>query len=121
MKKTSENLEILKKFVLYVKFQLDIKTNVEFEFLEGKDANYPSAGGYVLGNSLIAVSIKNRAIADVLRTLAHELTHHKQFELGILTPKDTDNQELEDQANVYSGRLVRWFGRENPEIYQDLN
>jgi Zn-dependent peptidase ImmA (M78 family) len=68
----------------------------------------------------VICAVKNRAIADIMRTLAHELAHHKQHELGMIGPKDTDNQELEDQANVYAGRLVRWFGRENKEIYKDL-
>jgi hypothetical protein len=55
-----------------------------------------------------------------MRTLAHELTHHRQNELQMVGPEDTDNQKLEDQANVYAGRLVRWFGRENQKIYADL-
>ena len=40
--------------------------------------------------------------------------------MGMIGPGDTDNQKLEDQANVYAGRLVRWFGRDNKEIYGDL-
>lgn len=84
------------------------------------DPNYPSAGVYLPGERKVICVAKNRAIADVMRTLSHELTHHRQNELGMITPADTDNQKLEDQANIFSGRLVRWFGRENREIYSDL-
>lgn len=120
MEKTPENLALIKKFTAYVVESLKIQQNAEIMFLFEHDPNYPSAGGYLPGQRKVIVAVKNRAIADVMRTLAHELTHHRQFELGMITPADTDNQSLEDQANVYAGRLVRWFGREHREIYADL-
>jgi hypothetical protein len=120
MNQTSENLNLLKAFAVYVIKQLKIKENAHIVFLFGHDPNYPSAGGYMPGSATVVVAVKNRAIADVMRTLAHELTHHKQYELGMIGPEDSDNQSLEDQANVYAGRLVRWFGREHKEIYADL-
>lgn len=120
MEQTSENLELMKKFVSYVIKSLGIETNAQVVFLFGHDPNYPSAGGYLPGDQKVICAVKNRAIADVMRTVAHELTHHRQNELGMITPADTDNQKLEDQANVYAGRLVRWFGRDNKAIYGDL-
>lgn len=99
---------------------LGIESNAEIVFLFNHDPNYPSAGGYLPKPKKVVCHAKNRALADIMRTLAHELTHHRQNELGLLKPGDTDNQPLEDQANVYSGRLVRWFGRQHKEIYDDL-
>lgn len=120
MEKTNFNIDLLKKFVTYVVEQLEIKENASIKFLFDHDPNYVSAGGYMPHNKTVICAVKNRAIADVMRTLAHELTHHRQNELGMITEKDNDNQDLEDQANICSGRLVRWFGRENPAIYADL-
>jgi Zn-dependent peptidase ImmA (M78 family) len=120
MVQTTENLALIKKFTAYVIEQLDIKSNAKIVFVFNHDPNYPSAGGYFPDKKTIVVAAKNRAIADVMRTLAHELTHHRQYELKMIGPGDTDNQKLEDQANVYAGRLVRWFGREHKEIYGDL-
>lgn len=120
MQQTPETLELLKRFSLYVIKELGIETSAKIVFLEGKDPNYPSAGGYLPGEKTVICAIRNRAIADVMRTLAHELTHHRQNEMGLIGPGDTDNQKLEDQANVYAGRLVRWFGRENKAIYGDI-
>ncbi len=120
MNETIENLELLKKFTAYVVKQLEIETNAHIAFLFEHDPNYPSAGGYLPGERTVICAAKNRAIADVMRTLAHELTHHRQNELGVITPADTDNQKLEDEANIMSGRLVRQWGRENKAIYADL-
>lgn len=114
-------MELIQKFVGYVVSELKIESNAEIIFLFDHDPNYPSAGGYLPGEQKVMCAVRNRAIADVMRTLAHELTHHRQNELGMIGPADTDNQKLEDQANVYSGRLVRWFGRTHREIYSDLS
>lgn len=120
MEATRENLELLKKFTAYAIKELGIKTNAQVKFLFEIDRGYPSAGGYLPGDKIIICAVRNRAIADIMRTLAHELTHHRQNELGMIKPSDQDNQKLEDQANIMSGRLVRFFGRKHKEIYGDL-
>ena len=120
MEQNAENLELLKRFLSYVIKELKIESNAKIVFLFEHDPNYPSAGGYLPSERKVICAAKNRAIADVMRTLAHELTHHRQNELGMIGPEDTDNQKLEDQANIFAGRLVRWFGRDNREIYADL-
>jgi Zn-dependent peptidase ImmA (M78 family) len=117
---TPENMELVKRFVAYVIGELKIESNAHIHFLFEHDPNYPSAGGYLPSEKKVICAAKNRAMADIMRTLAHELTHHRQNELGMIGPQDGDNQKLEDQANTYAGRLVRWFGRENREIYGDL-
>ena len=120
MERTNKNSELLKEFARYVVSELGIQTNANIKFLFESDPNYPSAGGYLPQEKQVICAVKNRAIADIMRTLAHELTHHRQNELGMIGANDTDNQRLEDQANVFSGRLVRWFGRTHKEIYADL-
>ena len=60
-------------------------------------------------------------MADIMRTLAHELTHCRQNEQGTDFPFDDEGlQPLEDEANTMSGRLVRFYGRKNRDIYEDL-
>lgn len=117
------NKEILKNFTAYIIENLDIKSNAKITFVEKIDETSPSflqdwnsAGAYMPGTKEVFVRTSGRALADIMRTLAHELTHHKQNELQLIS--DTEfNQKLEDQANVFSGRLVRWFGQKHPEIY----
>jgi Zn-dependent peptidase ImmA (M78 family) len=120
MEKTAENQKLIKEFLIYVVKELKIKSNAKIIFLFEGDPSYPSAGGYYPNEKEVVCAVKNRALADIMRTLAHELTHHKQNELGKIGPSDTDNQVLEDEANIMSGRFVRWFGRTHREIYADI-
>jgi Zn-dependent peptidase ImmA (M78 family) len=56
-------------------------------------------------------------MADILRTLAHELVHHMQNLKGDELNGD-DGSEIENEANAQAGVIMRKFGRENPEIFE---
>ena len=63
---------------------------------------------------------KNRALPDIIRSIAHELVHHKQNERGELNGREEEGENgspWEDQANSKAGEMVRSFGDENPDIY----
>jgi Zn-dependent peptidase ImmA (M78 family) len=67
----------------------------------------------------VTVYMKNRNMADVLRTLAHELVHHKQNELGKLNnDSGKTGSDVENEANIKAGILMRDFGKEREEIYE---
>ena len=71
--------------------------------------------------SLIKIYIKNRAIVDILRSIAHEMVHHKQNQRGDLENNPhagDDGSPEENEANAKAGELIRIFGRQNPEIYE---
>ena len=75
----------LNDFVKFVKKELDIKTLPTISIQNGKGklkttANYD----YTKENKIIKVNAKNRALVDVMRSVGHELTHHKQWEDGKL-------------------------------------
>lgn len=121
METTKEVVEILNKFAFHCIKELGIRSDVKVDLLTERDKRYPSAGGYNPNNNQITIVIKNRAIADVLRTLAHELTHMKQKQtIDSFPESDEELQPYEDEANIMSGRLVRFWGREHPEIYSDI-
>ena len=66
----------------------------------------------------ISINPSNRNIVDVLRTLAHELVHAKQNEMGILQPDSGETgSEHENDANAIAGILMRDYGKQNPNIY----
>jgi hypothetical protein len=69
-------------------------------------------GGY------IELSVANRHPVDVLRTLAHELTHHRQDEISTM-PDDAGRtgSPWEDEANAVAGRIMRDFAAANPEYF----
>jgi cytidyltransferase-like protein len=77
--------------------------------------------GYFDPNSKkIWVYVKNRNMADILRTLAHELVHRKQEEDGRLNINSGETgSPIEDEANALAGVLLRNFGKINNGIYEN--
>ena len=65
---------------------------------------------------------KNRALADIMRSIAHEMTHMMQDQTGLLRGKIRDAGGFhEDQANARAGELIKRFvkGREDRKaIYE---
>jgi hypothetical protein len=59
----------------------------------------------------IIIYCEERLVADVLRSIAHEATHLRQFEMG-MKPDDKYlhfSSELEDGANELAGKLLNAF------------
>lgn len=70
-------------------------------------------------NDKIWLYVGNRNMADILRTLAHELVHRKQHEDGRLNVMSGETgSEIENEANAQAGILLRNFGKLNKQIYQ---
>jgi hypothetical protein len=80
---------------------------------------YHSFGGYMPSEQKIITVVHNRNMADILRTLAHEMVHHMQNLDDRLTPKSgEDGSPDENEANSLAGVIMREFGRNNPHIYE---
>ena len=77
--------------------------------------------GSTASDGNIWVHIDNRNTADIMRTLVHELLHHRQFEQGTAHGDMTDEEEqyIEDEANALAGRLMREYGKQHSEIYEN--
>lgn len=123
MKLTAQNKKLIVNFIMHCKEELGIKTKFSVTLVTEGLAD-PTAGTFNIETKTITVSCKNRAIADCMRTIAHELTHLKQLEEmdnGETFPEnDEELQSYEDDANMSSGRIVRFWGRDHKEIYEDL-
>ena len=121
MKLTKQNVFIIKQFAMHCIKELGLKGTIHIK-LSKHQTGMPTAGYFDPGTCRVFVAVHNRAIADVMRTLAHELTHCHQQQQGTEFPNDDEGlQPLEDEANTMSGRLVRYWGREHREIYEDLS
>lgn len=80
-----------------------------------------SFGGYSPAEKKIYISVANRNLADVLRSLAHELIHAKQDEEERLTDDSGMTGSFEEnEANSGAGAMMRVYGRENSYIYDEL-
>jgi FMN phosphatase YigB (HAD superfamily) len=77
-----------------------------------------SFGAYTPGQG-IEINIGNRHIMDVLRTLAHEMVHFKQFVTGELKPDSgRDGSDQENEANAKAAVVMRLWAKMNPELFQ---
>jgi cytidyltransferase-like protein len=78
-----------------------------------------SFGGYYPKEQKIVCVVHNRNMADILRTIAHELVHHMQNGKGELDSESgEDGSPIENEANATAGIIMRKFGRENPQIFE---
>ena len=70
-------------------------------------------------NKIIKVNAHKRALVDVMRSLAHELVHHKQWESGELEVKPPDiGGKIEDEANAKAGQYIKMYSKIDPSIYE---
>ena len=106
-------------FVDFVSGDLELEDNFTVDITNDSD-DVETLASYDINNNEVTVLGKNRSLPDIIRSVAHELVHHKQNEEGELTgnqEEGADGSPWENQANAKAGELVRIFGRENPEIY----
>jgi ribosomal protein L31 len=80
-----------------------------------------SFGRYDSSTGELIVALGNRHIMDVLRTLAHELTHRKQDEQDQMPPDAGETgSSYENEANSQAGVLMREYAEMHPEYFEDV-
>jgi hypothetical protein len=69
----------------------------------------------------ITLAVAGRHTLDILRTLAHELTHARQSEQATM-PADAGEtgSPYEDEANAMAGRIMRHWVDQYPEFFKDM-
>ena len=112
--------EKLNSFVKFVKEQLELKDVPTISIQNHRNGLKTTANyDYTKENKVVKVCMKNRALVDVMRSIAHEMVHHKQWEDGRLNgPKPPDiGGEIEDEANAKAGQFIKMYSKEDPTIY----
>lgn len=75
-------------------------------------------GRYMPDNNTLTVSVANRHPLDIMRTLAHELTHHRQQEQQDMPMGAGETgSEFENEANAEAGVIMRKFAELHPEYF----
>jgi len=119
---TDNDKKLLKKFVGFAIKELKIKKPPSGLTLSNNNTKAKSRhtfGTFNPNNDKIWLYVKNRNMADLLRTLAHELVHRKQAEDGRIDYNSGETgSKIENEANAMAGVLLRKFGKQNEEIYQ---
>jgi hypothetical protein len=121
----SDEKQHLEKFVDFVKKELNIKNDVNIRYQTDKDGikttavyKYQDGGDEEFEQSEVRVYTKERALQDIMRSVAHELVHHQQNEKGELEGKISNvGGPIEDEANAVAGELLKKYGIDHPEIY----
>ena len=112
----------LNSFVKFVKKELEIEKVPTISIQANRDGLKTTAHyDYTKENKIVRVYGKNRALVDIMRSVAHELVHHKQFEEGRLDgPQPPDiGGEIEDDAIAKAGQYIKMYAKIDPTIYDD--
>jgi hypothetical protein len=120
------NTQSVNEFVKWACGRLKLKEEPKVTIL-GKDYSneVASLGGYSPETKEVYAVGEGRMMADVLRTIAHELVHRKQDEMGLIGSAEKDGKDgspIENQAHAVAGILMREYGRKNKQIFtEDVN
>jgi hypothetical protein len=106
-----ETLSLMLKYLQYAVKELGLEDGEIHIRLLGANPNEPiTTGAYSPSEKICSTIVGGRHLVDWCRTLAHELTHHRQNITGKLNkPHAEIGGDIEDEANVMSGRITKYF------------
>jgi hypothetical protein len=114
-------LNTLKDFIGFCRAELNIQTLPKISLLNDKSfvEQNRSFGEYNPQTNAIKVVALNRNLADICRSLAHELCHHRQNELNMIYNEAGETgTDIENDANAMAGIIMRDFGKKNVDVYE---
>ena len=93
-------------FLSFISNELDLTTPYTVN-LQNERGDLKTLANYNLQNGDIRIYIKNRGLADILRSIAHEVVHHQQNQNGKLNdgPIQDIGGDIEDEANAIAGTV----------------
>ena len=109
---TPEKVGIVKDFISFVCGKLKMQEPVNVCLRRGRDEFIQTTASYVPSDNTNHVRCNGRALVDILRSLAHELVHNRQRELGMFGNGDAVQNIggfIEDQANSVAGVFIKDF------------
>ena len=116
-----DTFDILHDFVRFAAEDLELTSlpKFDFRFDNSKSLQHKSFGGYQPGGEHITITVKNRHIMDVCRTLAHELVHYSQDLKKELDDDDAGStgSPQENEANARAAVIMRNWGKRNPTYF----
>ena len=109
----AEQISNLSDFCLFCINELPITDNVQIYVISSRERhNIPTTAAYWPGQGIVKVLGKGRALVDVLRSIAHELTHMHQDERGSLVGNIQDaGGTIEDEANARAGEIIKRYAK----------
>jgi hypothetical protein len=84
---------------------------------EGPDQHH--TGYYNDAEDVMWIYTGNRNLIDIMRTVAHELAHRKQYEDNRVNGDQAyPGSPVEQEADAVAGYLMKLYGKANPEIIE---
>jgi len=117
-----DTFDILHNFVRFAAEHLELDSLPKFDFVfdSKRSVEHKSFGGYAPGDEHITITVKNRHVMDVCRTLAHELVHYKQdLNKELEDPEaGSTGSPQENDANAQAAIILRNWGKKHPELFE---
>jgi hypothetical protein len=118
---TDERARRVQHFMRWCRAKLKLKQDLpDLEFSNEKDSEDMYYTGYYNDqDNKLWVYIGNRNMIDILRTVAHEFTHRKQYEDGMVKGDQSyPGSPIEQQADAMAGYLMKLYGKQHPEVVE---
>jgi len=112
---TPDKQQRIKEFALWAIKLLEIEQAPKIKLVS--DSGTSALGYFDPETQNIVVTVKDRHQMDIMRTLAHELVHRKQNEARELNGETGSPDE--NEANSLAGVLLRWWGKKNPDQFNE--
>jgi hypothetical protein len=112
--------DMFRNFLSFIAQHFEWNDIPEIHITSVRNGNMTTAS-YSPETKKVTVYGKNRALADICRSLAHELVHHNQnITNQIKGPVQNIGGEIEDSANAIAGQLIKKFTQQadNVKLYE---
>ena len=115
---TPEKIRLAGEFTLFCADNLPIEGDFKVHMVSQREPHsITTTALYEVGNNCCRVYCKDRALADCLRSIAHEMTHMMQDQIGLISGPIRDAGGFhEDQANARAGELLKRFVKSKENI-----
>lgn len=110
---SNEEIALYKNFINFCITNLKINGKFIVKLITNREKHGVKTTAYYNDSKKsVVVYSKNRMIGDIMRSIAHELTHKKQYEENRIKDTVTDGADgspIENEANAKAGEIIRKF------------
>lgn len=117
---TEYNDEYFQSFIQFAKNEIGIEELPNIKVVSDFNGT-TGAYQYEEEPKQIIVRGGGRALVDILRSITHELVHHKQKEEGKIKKDNGDGVggKLEDDASAGASEIIKMWGMQHQGVYKE--
>ncbi len=119
-KEKQQFIKNMKTFLALAKKELELEQLPKIHWITSDySSEHSSFGGFSPRDQSIHIAMMNRHPNDIMRTLAHELTHYRQWLDNRLNKNsgETGSPE-ENEANAKAGVIMRNYNHSQPGAFK---